>query len=66
MEETKELSFIIDIKDANDAVSLTINEHEVDYVLQQVKYNQPFVLVVEDEIFAFSPMQCSIHIKPEK
>lgn len=66
MEEAKELAFIIEIKDANENVSLTINEHEVDYVLQQVKYNQPFVLVVEDEVFCFSPMQCSVHIKPEK
>lgn len=66
MEETKELMFIIDIKDGKNEVSLTINEQEVDYVLQQVKYNQPFVLVVEDEIFIYSPMQCSIHIKPEK
>ena len=66
MEETKELSFIIDIKDGKDDVSLTINEQEVDYVLQQVKYNQPFVLIVEDEVFCFSPMQVSIHIKPEK
>lgn len=66
MEETEELSFIIEIKDGKEEVSLTINEQEVGYVLQQVKYNQPFVLGVEDEIFCFSPMQCSIHIKPEK
>ena len=56
----------VEIKDGKDEVSLTINEQEVDYVLQQVKYNQPFVLIVEDEVFCFSPMQCSIHIKPEK
>ena len=66
MEEINELSFIIEIKDNKDEISLTINEQEVDYVLQQVKYNQPFVLIVEDEAFCFSPMQCSIHIKPQK
>lgn len=66
MEEINELSFIIEIKDNKDEISLTINEQEVDYVLQQVKYNQPFVLIVEDEVFCFSPMQCSIHIKPQK
>lgn len=66
MEEINELSFIIEIKDNKDEISLTINGQEVDYVLQQVKYNQPFALIVEDEVFCFSPMQCSIHIKPQK
>ena len=62
----EEIEFIVDIVDAKNEISLTINEQEVDYVLQQVKYNQPFVLIVEDEVFCFSPMQCSIHIKPKK
>ena len=48
-------------------LSFTINEEEVNYVLQQIKYNQPFIIVVEDSFFCFSPFQCvSIEIKPIK
>ena len=49
-----------------EVASFTINEQEVDYILQQIKFNQPFVIIVEDEIFSFSPSCCEIHIKPQK
>lgn len=63
----EELTFSADISKMNgEVVSFTINEQEVDYILQQIKFNQPFVIIVEEEIFSFSPSCCEIHIKPQK
>lgn len=47
--------------------SFTLEEDEVNYVLQQIKFNLPFVIVVDNSFFCFSPNQCvSIEIKPTK
>lgn len=63
----EELSFILEIQtNSGESYSFTINDQEVDYILQQVKYNQPFVLIVEEDVYTFSPMMCLLHIKPEK
>ena len=64
----EELTFSADISKMNgEVVSFTINEQEVDYILQQIKFNLPFVIVVDDSFFCFSPNQCvSIEINPIK
>lgn len=47
--------------------TFTLDEDEVNYVLQQIKFNLPFVIVVDDSFFCFSPNQCvSIEINPIK
>lgn len=66
--EKDELEFEIIIKRGeDDELSFTINEEEVKYILDQIKFNQPFIIVVDDSFFSFSPYQCpSIEIKPLK
>lgn len=66
--EENELSFeIVIMRTAGDSTSFTIDEDEVNYILQQIQFNQPFVIVVDDSFFCFSPSQCiSIEIKPIK
>ena len=66
--EKDELEFEIIIKRGeDDELSFTIDEDEVKYILDQIKFNQPFIIVVDDSFFSFSPYQCpSIEIKPLK
>ena len=66
--EENELSFEIVIMLGNgESLSFTIDEGEVNYILEQIKFNQPFIIVVDDSFFSFSPYQCaSIEIKPIK
>lgn len=67
MQENELLFELIIMKTAQDTSSFTIDEDEVNYVLQQIQFNQPFVIVVDDSFFCFSPNQCiSIEIKPIK
>jgi hypothetical protein len=67
MEENELLFEIIIKRGEDDELSFTIDEEEVNYILQQIKFNQPFIIVVEDSFFSFSPYQCpSIEIKPLK
>lgn len=67
MEEELLFELTVDGPHQDGSVTYTINEGEADYVLQQIKYNQPFVILVEDEVHCYSPSQCySIKIKPVK
>ena len=67
MEENELLFEIIITRGVDDTLSFTIDEEEVNYVLEQIKFSQPFIIVVEDSFFSFSPYQCpSIEIKPLK
>lgn len=44
---------------------IEIDDQELDYIMDQLKFNQPVVLVMENNIFCFSPMQCVfINISP--
>lgn len=44
---------------------IEIDDNELEYVMQQLKFNQPVILVMNETIFCFSPMQCvSITISP--
>ena len=63
-----ELEFEIIIeKSADNVTSFTINEEEVMYILDQIKYNQPFVIQVDNSFFCYSPNNCiAIEIKPIK
>lgn len=46
-------------------VRIEIDDRELDYIMDQLKFNQPVVLVMEENIFCFSPMQCVfINISP--
>ena len=48
-------------------VEFDIDEGELDYIMQQIKFNQPFVIIVDDDIIAISPSQCvSIRISNNK
>lgn len=48
-------------------VEFDIDEGELDYIMQQIKFNQPFVIVLENDIVAISPSQCvSIKISENK
>ena len=67
MQENELLFEIIIMRHAEDNMSFTVDEGEVNYILQQIQFNQPFVIVVDDSFFCFSPNQCiSIEIKPSK
>lgn len=44
-------------KPSGEKVEFTIDEEEMDYVMQQIKFNQPFVIVLDKDIVAFSPSQ---------
>lgn len=46
-------------------VSFNISESELEYILAQIRYNQPFVVALENDIVAFSPSQC-VSIKISK
>ena len=48
-------------------VQYTIDDGELAYLMEQIKHNLPFVIVLENDIVAFSPSQCvSIKITPIK
>lgn len=48
-------------------VEFDIDEGELDYIMTQIKFNQPFVIIVDDDIIAISPSQCvSIKISNKK
>lgn len=44
-------------KPNGEQLEYTIDSEEMDYMLQQIKFNQPFVIVTEDNIVAYSPSQ---------
>lgn len=46
-------------------VQYTIDDSELDYLLDQIRHNLPFILAIDDTIIAISPSQC-ISIKIEK
>lgn len=52
-------------EDKDAFVRIEIDNQELDYIMDQLKFNQPVVLVMEENIFCFSPMQCVfINISP--
>lgn len=52
-------------EDKDAFVRIEINNEELDYIMEQLKFNQPVVLVLENNIFCFSPLQCVfINISP--
>lgn len=52
-------------EDKDAFVRIEIDNQELDYIMDQLKFNQPVVLVMENNIFCFSPMQCVfINISP--
>lgn len=51
-------------KPSGEKLEYTIDSEEMEYMLQQIKFNQPFVIVTEDNITAYSPSQLlSINIQ---
>ncbi len=46
-------------------LNFNISESELEYVLAQIRYNQPFVIALDDDIIAISPSQC-VSIKISK
>ena len=67
MEEV-EIKFTLEVMLTADKVdSIVIDEAETEYILQQIKFNQPFVIIADEIVKAYSPMQCiSITISPIK
>ena len=52
------MNFKLELEKPNgDTVEFTIDMEEMDYVVQQIKFNQPFVIVLDKDIVAFSPSQ---------
>ena len=52
------MNFKLELEKPNgDIVEFTIDIEEMDYVVQQIKFNQPFVIVLDKDIVAFSPSQ---------
>lgn len=52
------MNFKLELEKPNgEKVEFTIDEEEMDYVMQQIKFNQPFVIVLDKDIVAFSPSQ---------
>lgn len=48
-------------------VQYTIDDGELSYLMEQIKHNLPFVIVLDNDIITFSPSQCvSIRISPIK
>ncbi len=39
-------------------VEYTIDNSELEYVMEQIRHNLPFVLCFENDIIAISPAQC--------
>lgn len=44
-------------KPNGETLEFTIDEEEMEYIMQQIKFNQPFVIVMDKDIIAFSPSQ---------
>lgn len=44
-------------KPNGETLEFTIDGEEMEYIMQQIKFNQPFVIVMDKDIIAFSPSQ---------
>lgn len=52
------MNFKLELEKPNgEKLEFNIDVEEMDYIVQQIKFNQPFVVVLDKDIFAFSPSQ---------
>lgn len=52
------MNFKLELEKPNgEKIEFTIDMEEMDYIVQQIKFNQPFVIVLDKDIVAFSPSQ---------
>lgn len=52
------MNFKLELEKLNgEKINFTIDLEEMDYIVQQIKFNQPFVIILDKDIIAFSPSQ---------